>query len=579
MSISRHRLYRAGEPLGDSATRTEGCRLIMGGGGSGGGGSSWYGGLEKLYQEQAESAKLLRTQAEQNLPGVVSSYMNEVNAVADTGYAERQAQFAEADMASANAQERTATNRELQSMGVNPNDARFVGANRATEVNNAARMAAGKNIARNDANRYQLAVAQDAVGTFTGQSNSAASQAGAASSGLQSLYSQQSAQKQQAAAQQSQNTANAVGGAMAIGGLISGWNEGGKVKKPSAGYGLKRVERHMLGGTAGSQQKNAGFFEIQAPPPPPATMQSPQAPSEAGMAIRGAQMFQQGKKTAEGLKSVVGKAQAMSAGADMTADQAKAASAAYRAAAAEATDPTQKAMYNNLAGKIDAGNEWFGDAATDVAADATKDVVTDASADVATDVAADAATDATADAASGAASGAAESAVPYGSVLKAVGDIADGRDAGTAVADAAASYAGGEAGAALGTAIMPGVGTAVGAVLGSVLGGLAFADGGKVDDSQGRSDWEKFTRAFNEDDVSDLRAGGKVPGEWTENKDTVPALLVEEEVVLNAEAAAIAGDEQLERLNQAGLKLREKGVTPKQIRQGYGLHRKQKEAA
>lgn len=547
MSISRHRLYAAGEPLGDSATRIEGCRLIMGGGGSGGGGSSWYGGLEKLYQEQADSAKLLRTQAEQNLPGVVSSYMNEVNAVADPGYAERQAQFAAADMASANAMERTATNRELQSMGVNPNDARFVGANRAVEVNNAARMAAGKNIARNDANRYQLAVAQDAVGTFTGQSNSAATQAAGASTGLQNLVNSKNASDQAAANQTANNVGSAVGGAMAVGSLFMK-KDGGKIEKPSAGYGLKRVERHMLGGTAGSQQKTQqGFFQMPTTPMPP---QQPQQPQSSPM-LSGVQTYKNVKNIAETGKNIYDKATL-----GVPREQAP-------APVTEATPtPVQQA-------------------ATDKATEAATDKAAEAAAEKGTEIAADA----TADAAGSAAADAAATSVADSALTTAATEA--GAAAATEAASAAVAEAGGSALAsglgAAGTAIsaaMPWVGAAM--AVGSLL--ELWADGGKVgtQKKEPANDAEAhamFSQAFNDGEVSDLRGGGKVPGEWTENKDTVPALLVEEEVVLNSEAAALAGDEQLERLNAAGLKLREQGVTPKQIRQGYGLRRKHKEAA
>ena len=136
----------------------------------GGGGSAKYDGLETLYREQADSARLLREQAETNLPGAVQSYVNETQQVRDPGYAERQASIAGADLANANAQERAATTRSLASMGVNPSDPRFAGSMRSQDVNNAARMAAGKNASRQQANNYQLNVAKDAVGTFTGQS-------------------------------------------------------------------------------------------------------------------------------------------------------------------------------------------------------------------------------------------------------------------------------------------------------------------------------------------------------------------------------------------------------------------------
>lgn len=563
MSISRHRLYRAGEPLGDSATRTEGCRLIVGGGGSGGGGSSWYGGLEKLYQEQAESARLLRSQAEQNLPGVVSSYMNEVNAVSDPGYADQQSKLAAADMASANAMERSATNRELQSMGVNPNDARFVGANRATEVNNAARMAAGKNIARNDANKYQLAVAQDAVGTFTGQSNSAASQAASASSGLQSLMNSKNAADQAAANQTANNTASAVGGAMA---LYSMFKDGGKVKKPSAGYGLKRVERHMLGGTAGSQQKTQqGFFQMPTTPTPPQQPQQPQSsPMQSGI-----QTYKNVSNIGKVGKKMVGKYQAGEAGAGMTPTEAKTAADAYREAAGQATDKATASQYESMAKSIESGNasEWgvaaeqagapVAEAGTSAAGEA---VAGEAAGSVATEAAGAAATDA-------AATTVADSALSAAATE--AGAAAATEAAGAAVAEAGGSALAsglGAAGSAIGAA-MPWVGAAM--AVGSLL--ELWADGGKVGTQakEPASDAEAhamFSRAFNDGNVNDLREGGKVPGEWTENKDTVPALLVEEEFVLPAEAAALVGERDLEKLRGYGLKLRARGETPSTIR-------------
>lgn len=576
MSISRHRLYAAGEPLGDSATRTEGCRLIMGGGGSGGGGSSWYGGLEKLYQEQADSAKLLRTQAEQNLPGVVSSYMNEVNAVADPGYADQQSKLAAADMASANAMERSATNRELQSMGVNPNDARFVGANRATEVNNAARMAAGKNIARNDANRYQLAVAQDAVGTFTGQSNSAASQAAGASSGLQSLYSQQDAQKQQAAAQQSQNTANAVGGAMA---LYSMFKDGGKVSNASSqSYGLQSLERHMLGGMAGSQQRTQqGFFQMPTTPPPP---QRPAQPVQQGPNM--SQMINAGKKSksaADGtgaaqhtdkIGRIAGKfssdagnqIQSQAAGMRMGPGEARGAADAYREAASNAANPADKQSYLNAASNIEQGagiNSGADFTATNAATAEANGVNAMASAgtEAAAGQAAGAAAEGLAVEGAGAtlaeASGGALTNLVTDSVASSAlsGSITGGAGLGTAGATTGAvagSTGLGAAGAALGAA-MPWVGAAM--AVGSLL--ELWADGGKVGTQQ--------------KEVVDVRGkGGKVPGKWHENKDTVPALLVEEEGILNAEATALLGDKGLNALNKKGLDLRKQGKTPDTIK-------------
>lgn len=66
--------------------------------------------------------------------------------------------------------------------------------------------------------------------------------------------------------------------------------------------------------------------------------------------------------------------------------------------------------------------------------------------------------------------------------------------------------------------------------------------------------------------VRDLRAGGRVPGQWEGNTDNVPALLTEGEHVINAEAAKKVGHETLQKMNREGLELRHKGHTPRTIR-------------
>lgn len=588
----------------------DGRRLYLKGGG--GGGSAYYGNLNRLYEEQADSARLLRSQAEANLPAATNAYMNEVNQVTSDGYADQQASMAAADMASANAMARDATNRELTSMGVNPNDARFVGANRATDVNNAARMAAGKNIARNDANKYQLAVAQDAVGTFTGQSNSAAQQAGSASSGLQSLYNSKNSADQAAAVNTANNVGSAVGGAMAVGSLVSGWKDGGKVRKPTSGYGLKRVERHMLGGTAGAQQKTQqGFFQMQQVAPP---VQMAQPQQQANPVQSGLQTYKNVNAIANAGKQIAGKYQATQAGAGMTPTEAKGAADAYRTAAEQTTDKAAAKTYSDMADKITAGNkgEW-GVAPQQAGAPVSEATITPAS-EVAASPAGGAgvAPGATASGEAGAA-GASNGAAGGAGQAAASGT---GQAAATAVGDTAATTAATEAGAtAAGEAVTGAVAESAGSTLASSLGAASsaigaampwvgaamavgsllelWADGGEVGTQKGEpmtdeEAWAAFSRAFNSDQVSDLRTGNKVPGRWTENKDTVPALLVPEEVVLNAEAAALAGDNQLEELNREGLKLRARGVTPNEIRQGcglrrthspqgHGLHRNQKE--
>ena len=450
-------------------------RLYKGGGGE----SAKYDNLEELYKEQTESARLLREQAEANLPGAVKSYVDETKQVLDPGYAETQAARAATDMGTANAQERAATTRNLMSMGVNPNDSRFAGSLRTTELNNAARLAAGKNAARQQADNYQLNVAKDAVGTFTGQSNQAATQMGNAASGLGSVYNAQANQQANSAAM----TQNAIGSAVGAG--IAGYGlynqpttkkDGGRICLPR---GL-RVERHMMGGGAGSQ--NQGFFQMQAIAPPPPTAQAPKG-DPVGAAIGTANQI-------NGL---------------------------YKAGA-------------KLAGKsaTDAGAQKAGEVAAQKAGEAVAEKAVEAGAQKAVETAATTA--------------ATNAAVPGG----------------------ASALAGG-AGAALGaaSAALPWVGAAYG--VGKLL--ELWNSGGQVGTQM--SDEEaaaKYSEAWNSGDVQDIRQGGKVPGEWQGNTDNVPALLTEDEHVVNAEAAAMIGHDKLEALNKKGLAMRAKGYTPGRIR-------------
>lgn len=673
-------------------------RLYKGGGG---GGQVKYDNLERLYNEQAASARLLRSVAERNLPDATQAYVGEVQNVLRPDFANRQANQAGADMASANAMERAATERNLASMGVNPNDPRFAGSMRSTQLNNAARMAAGKNIARNEADQFQLNVAKDAVGTFTGQSNNAATQMGNAASGLGSVYTSQANQK----AMRDQQQSNAIGNAVA-GGLMaySMFKDGGKVRgigglrtlskreydKIAAGEGVERhaaggnvgqsydqyaatqtvpdttpsayqgitkaewdaaaakyeslkpveqpkingvlgaflsaakrgafmegnvtssageqeseggglariipgksnifqgggkvVERHMLGGAAGSQQGNQGFFQMQSVAPPP----SFQAPQQQQISPVNMQTIQAAKKFKEGggmqgagrratdkIGQLAGKfsdsagnqIQSHAAGMGMNANEANAAADAYVQAAKSATDPKLAQTYMDTAANIQAG------AGGQVGA-----------APVAEAMALNPATGL----AEGTTAALGEAGVAAGTEQAAMLAAQDAAlsGAGAAAAEGVAGAAATEGLAAAGAeAAATGLGTAAGAI-GAALPwvGAAYAlgslfdrwnEGGQVGtQNKGMSEAEamrRFSDAFNAGEVNDLRAGGDVPGEWRENVDTVPALLVEGEGVLNTEAMALGGEKVMEDLNAKGLALREQGITPHDIKRGIGL--------
>ena len=498
----------------------------------GGGGTQNYANLDALYKEQTDSARLLREQAEANLPSAVNSYVAETNEVLAPGYVEKKAGMAAADMASANAQQSAATERSLTSMGVNPNDARFAGSTKATEVANAARMAAGKNVARNEANNYQLNVAKDKVGTFTGQSNNAATQMGNAASGLGSLATSQSNNQLAQQQAQSNNIGNAVGAGIAAYGIYNQpttKKDGGRIKLPA---GMKKVECHTMGGGVGSNQ---GFFQMQSIAPPPVA----QAPQQGGSPV----------------------------------------------ASAIGTANTIKGLYN-------AGAKKAGDAAVkkggEVVAEKAGEVAATQTGQQAGAIAADTATaGATETAGATAATGATEAAAST-----AAGETATAAAAETAAATAAAETAAGAAAAetgaaAAGSGLMAGLGTA-GAAVGAAMPwvGAAMVAGSLLDlwnaggevgtQNEGMSEAEaaaRFAKADQNGTIQDIRKGGKVPGEWKGNTDNVPALLTEDEHVINAEAAAMIGHDKLEQLNKQGLALRKKGYTPGRIKAAGGIRR------
>jgi hypothetical protein len=487
----------------------------------GGGGSVKYDNLERLYEEQAASAGLLRGMAEQNLPGATQAYVGNVQAVTAPGYADRQAGIASADMASANAMERAATERNLASMGVNPNDPRFVGSMRSTEMNNAARMAAGKNLTRNEADQYQLNVAKDAVGTFTGQSNNAATQMGNAATGLGSIYTSQANQQMA----KDQNQANAVGNVA---------NAGLTAYAMFAKDGGKVIERHFGGGQAGSQQ-NQGFFQMQSIAPPP----SAQAPQQQGGGINMNQVLM----------------------AERIADKRAADAAADAMGSAFAKD-----VAANSAGAAAQGAGLVGDAAVaGGSASAGAGLSSMAGAEAASGLAGATNGALMSTGIDAAATGALSGSITSGAAATGAGTLAGGASTLAGGAGTAGAAAGAGAMGAIGAAL-PWVGAAY--AVGSLLDW--WNEGGKVGtQNTGMSEQEamqRFDQAEVTGTLADLRAGGRTPGEWVENRDTVPAMLVSGEQVLNSEASKLIGDKDAAKLNKKGLELRKQGKTPKQIK-------------
>jgi hypothetical protein len=278
-----------------------------------------------------------------------------------------------------------------------------------------------------------------------------------------------------------------------------------------------------MGGGVGSNQ---GFFQMQSIAPPPVAQAPQQGGSPVGSALGTANMIR-------GLYNAGAKK-----GGEAAAKKG-AEAAAQKAGEVAATKAGEQA------GVIAA------DTATAGAADAAASTAAEAAA-------ASAATDAAAAAAATEAGTAAATTAAA--------------EAGTAAAGSGLMAGLGTAGAAVGAA-MPWVGAAM--VAGSLLD-LWNAGGEVGTQNEGMSEDEaaaRFAKADQNGTIQDIRHGGKVPGEWKGNTDNVPALLTEDEHVINAEAAAMIGHDKLEQLNKQGLALRKKGYTPGRIKAAGGIRR------
>jgi len=234
MTISRRDLYAAGEPFGDSATRVEGHRVIYGGGGSGSSGTPFYANQDKLFGVQADIAQNLYGQYAAYSPQALNG-MSQMVADGNSGaYTERMRGMASSDASASAAMERQATERNMSSMGVNPNDPRFAGAMRSTALGNAANKAQGMNKATQYGDEMTWARNSDFYNSLSGMPSQSAAMLASSGAGY----------GQMAGAQQSQQNANTAGygqfGGMIAGGMFK--RDGGYIREP----------RFALGGQVGS---------------------------------------------------------------------------------------------------------------------------------------------------------------------------------------------------------------------------------------------------------------------------------------------------------------------------------------
>lgn len=199
----------------------------------GGGGQAYYANQDKLFGTQADIATNLYNQYASYAPQALQGLQGMVQDAQSGKYTEDQRNRAGADAASAAAMERAATERQMASMGVNPNDPRFSGALRRTEMGNAANLAAMKNAAGQQGDAMAWARSQDFYNSLAGMPSQSASMLASSASGYGQMGN----------AMQQQSNANAQGygqfGAQIAGGMFKA--DGGYIDEP----------RFALGGAVG----------------------------------------------------------------------------------------------------------------------------------------------------------------------------------------------------------------------------------------------------------------------------------------------------------------------------------------
>ena len=209
-----------------------GSKRLYKGGGSG---QVYYANQDKLAGVQADIATNLYNQYAAYAPQALGN-LSDMAADAKSGqYTRDLRNRAGTDAAAAAGMERAAVERQMASMGVNPNDPRFSGALRATALGNAANIAAAKNKAGQYGDDMAWARSQDFYNSLAGMPSQSASML--ASSGAQ--YGQLGGAMQQ------QSNANARGygqfGAQIAGGVFKA--DGGYIDEP----------RFALGGSVAGQ--------------------------------------------------------------------------------------------------------------------------------------------------------------------------------------------------------------------------------------------------------------------------------------------------------------------------------------
>ena len=540
----------------------------------GGGGQVYYANQDKLAGVQADIATNLYNQYAAYAPQALGNLAGMVTDAQNGQYTQDLRNRAGTDAAAAAGMERAAVERQMASMGVNPNDPRFSGALRATALGNAANIAAAKNKATQYGDDMAWARSQDFYNSLAGMPSQSASMLASSASGYGQMGN----------AMQQQSNANMAGygqfgaqiaGSMfkADGGYIDGpgFAEGGNVAKGYDEYVAAQPQAQVANyNTARSGVTTQGAPFITNAPPPQDNSSFASRLFARQMDIALASADKAGLAPSSGLARVRSSSPLFRVDGGYI-DEPR---FALGGSVAGGTMP-QLGNWRDRPSGFKASEMSTGDKIMAVASPIAMQAGANALGKHVINPMMDKAGAAIGDAVGGlfggsaAASGAnalwgAETAA-LGSGLSSAGTSMAGQTIGSAIGDVGLTTALGAeaAGAGGATLASAGAGSAAGtAATGGLLSGAAaaapwiggayllgsaldlWADGGPVPHEQPRG-----LRL-------DMRQGGATPDIGTETSDSIPAWLSKGEYVVNADAVKEHGKGKLEKINEKGLKKR-----------------------
>jgi hypothetical protein len=348
----------------------------------GGGDGPHYEALNRLYNIQADQAEVLGRYAKDKVLPAYGDYLQEAQGYGSQANQEQAATRAGADAALAGSNSRQAMVDDMNSLGINPADARYQGALAKMGTDSAAQQAAAMTGARDQTRRLGMAYTQDAVSLGMGtptQAAAAASGAANSANAMGNLANQQQAN-------QVNGIANTIRGGMDLYGYLNK-ADGGLIHMKDGGY----VNKYAMGGIVRMGQQPV----VPPPPAPGGQLPTPDTTSAiAGSGLKAASSQGGQRMIGQGLEK---------AGSAMGSDYVNAMGRGMQGGPGVQLEMD---IYNQIAqDKVnqilpsieglatDAGTS-AANVAGDVAMNAGADVAADAAVNVGTDVAAAAATEA-----------------------------------------------------------------------------------------------------------------------------------------------------------------------------------------